>query len=154
MPRRYTVGSGQSTAASSTKTSISITAPSTRLVQILRMNVGQTTHKTSEQYEVALQRASASGTGAASPPTPEPNEPNGGAAGSTVAHNHTAEPTYSANSFGIRKPWNSLTGADIPQQQLGEFYVAPSGIVGAFNATPSGTTTFTPLHRVEFAEVG
>lgn len=154
MPRGYTVRGGQSTAASSTKTSLTITAPSTRLVRLVRRKSAQTTHKTSEQYEMFAQRASAAGTGAASPPTPEPDEPNGGAAGSTIAHNHSAEPTYTAGSYLHRTGWNSLTGRDIPEFQGQDKIVAPSAIVGIANTTPAATTTFTPIDEVGFQEAG
>lgn len=154
MPKGYTVRSGQSIAASQTKTSITITAPSNRIVKVKRHRSTQQTHKTSEQYEMTLQRASAAGTGAASPPTPEPDETNQGAAGSTIAHNHSAEPTYTAGAYLERANFNSLTGRDSPQLQGSDKFISPSGILGAFNATPAATTTYTPIQEIAFDEVG
>src|SRR5438874_1618323 len=82
-------------AASSTKTIATITAGASQLVRIIRLRVTQDTHKTSEQYELYGQRASASGTGTAY--TPVLKEPNAGAVNFTAKITHTVEPTYTAS---------------------------------------------------------
>src|SRR5438874_1914499 len=101
-------GASGSIAASSTKTIVTITAGASQLVRIIRLRVTQDTHKTSEQYELYGQRASASGTGTAY--TPVLKEPNAGAVNFSAKITHTVEPTYTASTIFPSPRWNSLTG--------------------------------------------
>lgn len=145
-------GPGGSTAASTTKTLLTLTASATQLVKINRVVVTQDTHKTSEQYEFFGQRASASGTGTAY--TPLLKEPGAGATGVAAKITHTVEPTYTAATIFPNLRWNSLTGRERNWQKDQELYLAPSGIWGLYVTTPSATTTMTPQGELEGEEVG
>jgi hypothetical protein len=138
--------------ASSTKTGIILTAAATRLLRICRIRVSQDTHKTSEQYAVAGQRASAAGTSSAY--TPVLKEPNSGAVGFTAGITHTVEPTYTASTIFPNTKWNSLTGKDIPFPMGQELYVAPSAIWGLYVTTPASTTNFAAQCEIEAEEIG
>lgn len=144
---------GQSQAASSTETNIEVTAASNRLCKVDRTIVSQSTHKTSEQYEVQWQRVTTTGTGTAY--TPLLDEPNSGAVGFTVEVDSSVEPTYTASTVLLDVHWNSLTGKDIPAALFGsELWIAPSALLGSKIITPSGTTTFTPRHYAHLTELG
>ena len=152
MPGRgYTERAGQSQAASATETNIDLDIGANILVQVDRIRVGQSTHTTSEQYQVKLQRTTAQGTGTAG--SPEPDEPSNGAPASTDLVNDSAEPTYTGSEY-IQQAWNSLTGRDIVQPPGKEFYIGGNQFVGSAVITPSGTTTFTPDHEIHFYELG
>lgn len=144
---------GQAQAASSTETNIELTAASTRLIKIDRIRVSQSTHKTSEQYQVQTQRVTTTGTGTAY--TPLLDELNSGAAGFTVEVDSSVEPTYTASTVLQDDHWNSLTGKDLPEALFAsELWVAPSALMGSKVITPSGTTTFTPRHYMHITEFG
>lgn len=144
---------GQSQAAALTKTNIEITASATRLVKIDRLRVSQSTHKTSEQYQLRTQRVTTTGTGTAY--TPLLDEPNSGAVGFTVKINLTVEPTYTAATVVQDDHWNSLTGKDLPEALLGsEMWIAPSALIGSAVVTPAATTTMTPSQYAHATELG
>lgn len=153
MADRFTAQGGQSTGASATETALVVTASSTRMVKITRIRVSQKTHKTSEQYELRVQRASAAGSGGSSI-TPSPKEVNGGASGATVSSGPTSEPTYTSNTIQVDVNWNSMVGKDIILTDDQIIWVPVSGIIGFIVLTPSGTTTFTPTVEVDWEEIG
>ena len=146
----------QSTAASTTDTNCEIIGTTTRLLRVVRCFIGQSTHKTSEQVAMKLERHTGTGTGTAY--TPMLKEPNAGAAGYSAKINDTVEPTYAglATSVIFQKPANSLTGRDfvIPPGQ--EIYVAPSATngVGLAVTTPAGTTAANYVNEIEIEEIG
>lgn len=153
MGRPFSVEAGQSQAASATETNIEVTAAATVLVRINRLAVSQSTHKTSEQYDVRGQRVTTTGTGTAY--TEILKEPGDAlAAGTVVEINSSVEPTYTANTVYPNRSWNSLTGRDIVFPPGQELYVAPSALWGSYIVTPSGTTTMTPHHEAEMEEIG
>ena len=148
----FEVEAGQSQAASATETNIELTAAATRLVRIVRLAVSQSTHKTSEQYDVRGQRVTTTGTGTAY--TPLLKEPNTGAVGVVVEINSSIEPTYTAATVYPNRAWNSLTGRDIVFPPGQELYIAPSALWGTYIVTPAGTTTMTPHQELEAEEIG
>lgn len=157
----YAAGNSGSLAASSNLTSVEILGSTTRIVNVGRIRVGQSTHKTSEQYEVHMRRATASGTGTAY--TPMLKEPNAGALGAPMEITQTIEPTYTGTTTNpdptgdiVTSRWNSLTGKDIVYPMGSEQYIAPSATagVGIENFTPSGTTAFVATVEVEGVEIG
>lgn len=148
----FEIEAGQSQAASATETNIEITAASTRLVRIVRIAVSQSTHKTSEQYDVRGQRVTTTGTGSAY--TPLLKEPNSGAAGAVVEINSSVEPTYTASTVYPNRSWNSLTGRELFYPPGQELYIAPSALWATYIVTPAGTTTMTPHHEMECEELG
>lgn len=142
----------QSTAASTTDTNIEITAASTKLVRIVRMRSTQVTHKTSEQYQIFLQRVTTTGTGTAY--TPLLKEPNSGAVGFSAEVASSVEPTYTASTILVQAAVNSLAGRDIVYPPGMEIYIAPSALMGMYVTTPSGTTTATYVFEMELEEIG
>ena len=148
----YTVAGGQSTAASATETALRLTGPANRIVQIRRIRVSQATHTTSEQYTLAVKRASAAGSGGGAK-TPVPVQANGGAAGTTAESGPTTEPTYTGSEIIIVN-WNSLVGRDLILPDGSEIVLPPSGIIGIYVVSAGGATTFTPSVEIEFSEIG
>jgi hypothetical protein len=149
--RGFSIEAGQSQAASGTETNIELTVSATTLVRITRLAVSQSTHKTSEQYDVRGQRVTTTGTGTAY--TEIAKEPFN-TSGVTVKINMSVEPTYTASTVYPNRSWNSLTGRDIVFPPGQELYVAPAALWATYIVTPSGTTTFTPHHELEGEELG
>lgn len=143
---------GQSTAASVTDTNVEVTAASTKLLRLTRLRSSQYTHKTSEQYLLAVQRVTTTGTGTAY--TPLLKEPNSGAVGFSAEVASSVEPTYTASTVLIQASVNSLTGRDIILPPGQELYVAPSALLGVYVTTPAGTTTATYTQETEWEEIG
>lgn len=147
----------QATSASTTDTEIEIIGTTTRLLRIVRMRSSQAFHKTSEMYQMQLERHTGTGTGTAY--TPMLKEPNSGAVGFTAKINDTVEPTYAglATSILVSAAVNSLTGRDIVLPPGQEIYIAPSATngVGLAVKTPSGTTASTTyIQEMELEEIG
>lgn len=157
----YCSGNTGSLAASSNLTAIEILGSTTRLVNVGRIRVGQSTHKTSEQYEIHARRVTASGTGTAY--VPMLKEPNAGALAAPVEITATIEPTYTGTTTNpdptgdiVTSRWNSLTGKDIVYPMGSEQWIAPAATTGLGLEcfTPSGTTAFVGTVEVEGVEVG
>ena len=142
------------TGLASAKTLMYITAPSSKVVEILEASVTHPgSNVTNQQLEVAIQRVSSLGTPTATSVTPTPVEVGDAAAGSTVKGNVTAsEPTYSSAVDGGREGYASLGGWRYQPQPESRFYIAPSGSVGVYmTSTPTSTDT---IVRVVFREIG
>lgn len=157
----YAAGNSGSLAASSNLTSLEILGSTTRIVGINRVRTGQSTHKTSEQYNMAMRRATASGTGTAY--TPMLKEPNAGALGAPMEITQTIEPTYTGTTTNpdptgdiLTARWNSLTGKDVVYPMGAEQWIAPSATagIGIETFTPSGTTAFVATVEAEGVELG
>jgi hypothetical protein len=148
--RIFTAKGGQSTAASATKTQIRVTAHTNRSIRLRRVRVAQSTHKTGEQYDVALQECSAAGTDTAH--TPHPYDGISTFQG-TCGINSSVEPTYTSGKQHINTSWNSVLAYERLWADGKGPEIAGAGIIGLKITTPSGTTTFTPNCELEFEEI-
>jgi len=146
----------QSTAASITDTNLEIASGTASLIRVNRLRTSQSTHKTSEQYDLQVQRVTTTGTGTST--TPLIKEPSSAALGAarigTCKTADSVEPSYTASTVLVQAAVNSLTGRDIPYPPGAELYVVPSAILGAAVTTPSGTTTATYRIESEFEVLG
>ena len=99
------------TSLSAAKTLMYITAPADACIEILSIEITNTSNETNEQCEATFQKVNSLGTPTATSVTPTPTEAGDQAASATVAANVTAsEPTYvSGVEFG-RKGFPSLGG--------------------------------------------
>lgn len=152
MPASFVIIAGQSQVASATETNIEITGGAAVITAIDRIRISQSTHTTSEQYQIFLQDVTTTGTGDAY--TPEQKEPGSQASAATVEIDSSVEPTYAGSTFHMNTNWNSLTGRDIVYPPGREIFIAPSALMATYIVTPSGTTTFVPEHEVEITETG
>jgi hypothetical protein len=135
------------------KTVIYITAPASKVVEILGASITNESNETNEQFYATFQRITTLGTPTATTLTPSKAEAGDQAAGSTVKGNVTAsEPTYTANTeVGIQAA-GSLQGwyyDPIPEERL---YVEPSGNMGLRMLTT--VTAFDAVGTVRFREIG
>ena len=156
MPSSMTLVGSQSTAASLTDTDLEIAAGTAALLGVTRLRVSQSTHKTSEQYQIKAQRITTTGTGTST--TPLIKEPQTAALGAarigTCKTVDTVEPTYTASTILIQANVNSLTGRDIPFPPGQELWISPAAILGCAVITPAGTTTATYDFESEFYALG
>lgn len=139
-------------AASTTKTELEQTAASNRMLILRRARISQDTHKTSEQYEVYLQRMTTTGTGTGG--TVVLKETNAGAIGFTFKSADSVEPTYTASTILASYRWNSLTGKDIVLPTGHELYIPVSALIGLYTTTPASTTSMSPQAEIEGDEIG
>ncbi len=135
---------------SAAKTLISVVAPSTAIVVLLRAWITQDASETSEQLPILIQRGSAIGTGTAA--TPDKFEPGDPVAASTVKTNLTVEPTYTGNPF-VNESFNVLNGflyVPMPEERI---ILPPSGVVGMrLDANPAAALTMSA--GFVFGEIG
>ncbi len=157
MGRKYTVEGGQEIAASETKTMITVTCPSDAITKIRSIQVAQSTHETAEMYDIEMLRASADGTGGATP-TPEPKEAGDAPFGGTVRTGPAGEPTYTADAPLLQTAWNSVLGLSKVWREGEMPMLSPSGagntILGIRITLKALMTTNTPQVLVELEEVG
>ena len=146
----------QSTAASVTDTNLELVAGSAALLRVTRLRLTQSTHKTSEQVDMQVQRITTTGTGTST--TPLIKEPSTAALGSarigTCKTADSVEPTYTASTVLVQAACNSLTGRDIVYPPGQELYVVPSALLGVAVVTPSGTTTASYRNEADFEVLG
>lgn len=121
--------SGISIAAlAAAKTLLYITAPSSKVLEAIGSNVGNSgSNVTNQQLKALWQRITTLGTPTGTSITPTPTEKGDQAAGATVVGNITAsEPTYGSGLTIGQRGFASLGGYDpsfLPEER---FYVAPS----------------------------
>jgi hypothetical protein len=136
------------------KTLLYITAPSSKVVEILSASVTNESNVTNQQLETTFQLIGTLGAPTGTALTPSKLEQGDQASGSTVVGNVTAsEPTYTANTEIGREGWASLAGyryQPVPEERL---YIAPSTSWGLrmLNTTP---TAFDCDVRVVYREIG
>lgn len=139
MGQGYSVTSSMaSLAANSTKTALSIVAPSSGLWELAELTITQKGSTASQQQGVGIQRASAGGTG--STITAEKKSTTSPASGATVKGTMTVEPTYTGIPMR-QDDFNSLIGydrywpeGDGPKLRGG----ASAEILGIFVNNPTG----------------
>lgn len=157
MGRIYTVEGGQEIAASETKTMVVISCPSDAITQLRSIQVGQSVHETAEMYDIEILRASADGTGGATP-TPVPKESGDAAFGGTVRTGPAVEPTYTADEPLFKTAWNSVLGLSKVWREGEMPMLSPSGagntILGIRMTFKADMTTTTPQVLAEFEELG
>ena len=157
MGRIYTVEGGQVIAASETQTMVTITCPSDAITKLRSIQVGQSTHETAEMYDIEVLRASADGTGGATP-TPEPKESGDAAFGGTVRTGPAGEPTYTADAPLFKTAWNSVLGLTKVWRESEMPVLSPAGagntILGIRIILKAAMTTNTPQVLVELEEIG
>lgn len=139
-------------AQTAAKTLIEIAAPSTGIVYIQRMQIGQRTFTSSEQLEAKVQRVTTTGTGTAN--TPAKNSSLSPAASSTVKTNMTAEPTYTSGTVQMNDAFSVLTGwLWTPGSDDELIIIPPSGLIGMMlNKAPSTSMDFN--YKMNFVETG
>ena len=135
------------------KTLAYITAPSSKVVEILSAEVSNTSNATNQQLLATLQRVTTLGTPTGTALTPAKHEAGDQAAGSTAVGNVTAsEPTYTADTEVGRSGFASLAGwrfDPVPEERP---IIAPSATLGLrMISTP---TSFDALVRITFREIG
>jgi hypothetical protein len=109
------------------KTLLYLTAPSSKVLESIGTNLGDSgSNVTNQQLKALWQRITTLGTPTATAITPTPTEKGDQASGATVAGNVTAsEPTYGAGLTIGQRGFSSLGGYDpafLPEER---FYIAP-----------------------------
>lgn len=141
------------TGLSSAKTLMYITAPASKVVEILSASVTNESNETNEQLICTLQTVSGLGTPSGTAVVPAKHETGDQAAGSTVKANVTAsEPTYLTDTEIGREGFSSLGGYyfdPLPEERP---TIAPSGTVGVRCIT--APTSFDAVVKVTFREIG
>jgi hypothetical protein len=136
------------------RTVVYITAPSTRVVEILSAKIGNESNTTNQQLSAAFQKISSLGTPTGTTLTPTKAEQGDQAAGSTVVGNVTAsEPSYASNTQFDLQGFASLAGyqhAPVPEERL---YIAASDSWGLRLLTTSPTAFDCDIELV-FREIG
>lgn len=148
----YWVQGGQTINANATETQLVITAAANRIAIIDRVMFGQDGHNNSETVLVEAKRATAAGSGGTAV-TPQPEQPNQGAAGFSCSKGPTTEPTYPAEVEYLQVPVNTALGRDILLDK--PIVVPPSGIVGIRIVNRTGNSNITsPRCSAHVVEVG
>jgi hypothetical protein len=129
-----------------------LTAPSSKVLEILHAAVTNITDETGEQLRISLWRASAAGTGAATAIVKKPHEVGDKASDSTLEHTYaTMEPTLESDPV-VSLGASSLAGwyhDPIPEERI---YVPPSGIlVLRIDVAPASVSL---LARITWREIG
>jgi len=138
------------TSQAAAKTLVTVTAPATTILVLLRAWVAQKTLTASELMRILLQRASAAGTSTAV--TPEKHQPSDSVFGGVAGVNHTVEPTYTGIPFNNEQVnvLNGFVWVPMPEERI---IVPPSGIIGLrLDTAPSGASDFTA--GLVFGEIG
>lgn len=124
--RVYTAKLARTAVSAGPRTLIELTAHTNRIVEVLRLEIGQSESETSTMEEVRLVRKSGAGTGTAHTPTPMIASDT--AFGGTCRVDCTAEGTVSDELYAI--PFNILNGllwVPTPEERI---IVAGAGIFG------------------------
>jgi hypothetical protein len=133
------------------KTVAYITAPTTKVVEIIGFTLTNESNATNFQFELAIANISSLGTPTATAVTPTPHESGDQAAGSTTKMNVTAsEPTYSTTI--TQEGAASLVGyrhEPAPEERL--YVTAATSIGFRMITTP---TSFDADARLTFREIG
>jgi hypothetical protein len=137
------------------KTLAFLTAPASKVIEILSASVTNATNETNEQLECFFQRITTLGTPTATTVTPAPTEPGDQATGATAKINCTSEPTtYTANTNFGDEGFPSLGGwryQPVPEERL---YVAPGASIGLQLKTSPALGAFDALVRIVYREIG
>lgn len=150
----YKASGGQTIAANTAETQLVLTSAATRVVRLRRVSFSQDGHNNSETIVLQVMRATAAGSGGAGQ-TPQPTQPNLGAAASTVTAGPTTEPTYASEEPYLEIAVNTALGRDYMWDPESAPIVPPSGIVGVRITNRTGNTSITsPRCDLEFEEIG
>ncbi len=135
----------------SSRTLMYLTAPSTKVVEILSVTVTNESNATNFQMEIAIANISTLGSPTGTSVTPTPHEKGDQAAGSTTVGNITAsEPTYGTTI--TQEGAASVVGYRHEPQLEERIYVQPSASIGVRMITTPTSSDFDV--RVTFREIG
>lgn len=138
---------------SAAKTLMYVTAPSTKVVEILSASLCNETNETNEQLLCTLQTVNSLGTPTATTVTPAKHEAGDQAAGSTVKANVTAsEPTYVSDTEIGREGFSSLGGYYYDPMPEERPTIAPSATMGL--RIINAPTSFDAVVKITFREIG
>lgn len=137
-----------SVAVTAAKTLVSIVAPSTAILEVVRCQI-TTRATTSEGSQAQILRAATAGTNTASTPVLLAAY---AASGSTGGVNHTVEPgtptIHHTEGFNLVSGWQWVA-----LDEEGRIVVPPSGVLAVkLNVAPAGSTTISAL--IEYIEKG
>jgi len=140
-------------ALAAAKTALYITAPATKVIEILSASLTNESNETNEQVECCLQRVNVLGAPTKTDVTPAKHENGDQAATATCAGNVTAsEPSYVADTEIGREGFPSLGGwrfDPVPEERM---YIPPSGTVGL--RVLNSPTAFDAIAKLTFREIG
>lgn len=152
MSKKYGVAGNQGTNTTTAKTMLTLIAAATVRPQLFDVMFGADGTPADNSMRFAVQRFTAAGTSAGSPPTPNALDSSDVASLTTTGFNHSAEPTYTAGA----------TPLDIPINQRASFrwVAAPDAEIKApaTAANGLGVTSLSPAYTgssrcsVQFAE--
>jgi hypothetical protein len=144
----------QATTVSSARTLLYLTAPSTKVVEILSISVTNANITAAEQLDIFFSKITSLGTPTATTVTPRPTETGDQACGSTCKANVTAsEPTYESPPYVDRQGPANVAGYyfdPLPEERP---TIAPSDTYGVKLATSVGNS-YTLDINVRFREIG
>src|SRR5258708_13929401 len=133
-------------------TALIMTAPATKVIEILAGSITNESNLTNAQFYGLFQRVTTDGSGAGNAVTPVPTESGDQAAGTTVK-NPTVDPTtFTNNTESGREGASTLSGwfyDPIPEERV---YIAPSGILAL--RTPGAIASFNAVFSIRFREIG
>lgn len=148
----YWFTGGKTINANATATQLVVTAAANRIAVIDRVQFGQDGHNNSETILLEVRRATGAGSGGAAV-TPQPDQPNQGASGFTVAKAPTTEPTYAAEEAYVAVAVNTALGRDYVLEAA--IVIPVSGIVGIRVVNRTGNTNITsPRCAAHVVEIG
>ncbi len=135
------------------KTLMYITAPATKVVEILSAAISNSSNETNEQLLATFQTVNVLGTPTGTATTPAKHETGDQAAGSTVVGNVTAsEPSYVANTEVGREGFSSLGGYFFDPTPEERPIIVAAGTLGLrMISTPAA---FDAMVRITFREIG
>ena len=137
----------------SARTVMYITAPSTKVVEVLSAAIENASVATSEQHKATFQKVTTLGTPTATTLTPSKHEDGDQAAASVVKGNCTSEPTtYAADTEVGKKGYSSVAGYFFGSQPEERLYITAGQTYGLrLLSTP---TSFVGIVRITFREIG
>lgn len=139
------------TAQTAAKSLIILTAPASRVVEILGASITNRTAETNEQLEAGIYRASSGTRGTPTAMTPVPSEVNDGAAGSLAEHTWGTDPTV-----GVALDWQgfaSLSGYFYDPTPEERIIVPASGII-VMRVVTASFTSVELVAKIRFREIG
>jgi hypothetical protein len=144
--------SGKISALAAAKTLMYLTAPASRVVELIAVTVTNESNATNFQMEIAITSITTLGTPTATAVTPQKHESGDQASGTTTKLNVTAsEPTY-AGTATLQEGAPSLTGFRWEPQPEERIYIAPGASYGIrMITTPTSNDCDV---RVTFREIG
>lgn len=123
--RSYSV-QGTTESSVGPKTAVTIIAAATVRPQMYEAWFGSAAAPVDYSIKAQIMRFTAAGTSAASPPTPEPNDPADVASLTTAGWTHSVEPTYTAGKILLMVPFNARNTVRWVAYQPGREFVAPA----------------------------